>query len=193
MGCSHDMTAPNRLAATWPLLKPPGVRPSPHPLPGHFEPLRYLPPPSISHLQPDVHSPWKLCNLCVFMAPCRSSFTSLQLPPWLPLLLVVMGSLEPQFLASNSKRQVSRALPSLRLTFELWCDLPWVPFRFWRSLLTMSRPRGKPKWGAAWYLARGRKPPASDAPGEPVNPLEVFPATIPTVPPPDALPASPDP
>jgi hypothetical protein len=191
MGCSLEMTTPLRLAATWPLLKPPGIHPLPHPIPGPFKALRYLPPPSTSHSNSVVHLPWELCNSCIFMAPCRSSFTSLHLSQWILLLLDVMGSPEPQLLASISKRQLSRALVPLRLIFELWCDSSWAPLRFWRSPLTMPRPRGKPKRGAAWYLARGRKPSASDIPDDPVNPHEAFPAAFPEVP--DELPAAPTP
>jgi hypothetical protein len=181
MGCSLDMTTPPRLAATWPLFKPPGIRPSPHPLPGHVKALRYLPPPSTLHSNSIVHLPWELCNSCVFMASCRCSFTSLQLQPWRLLLLIVMGSPKPQFLVSILKRQDSRALASLCIAFELWCDFSWAPCKSWRSPLTMPRPQGKPKRGAAWYLARGRKPSASDIPAELVDPLEAFPAAIPAI------------
>jgi hypothetical protein len=178
-------------SATWPPPQPPGVRPRPRPYPGHLWPLRYLPPPSFLHLGIDVHSLGELCNSCAFMKPCRRSFLSLQLTPWLPLLLDMMGSLEPHFPVSITEHHFSRALPSLRPAFELWCDLLWILARLRGSLLTMPRPRGKPKRGAAWYLARGRKPPASEAQDEPVAPHAALPEAFPADPPPEALPADP--
>jgi hypothetical protein len=164
MGCSLDMTASLKIATTWPPPQSPGVRPRTRPYPDHLWPLRYLSPPSL-HFGIDVHSLGELYNSCTFMKLCRRSFLSFQLTHWLSLLLDMMGFPKPHFLVSITEHHFSRALPSLRPAFELWCDRLWTLARLRGSLLTMPRPCGKPKREATWYLARGRKPLASEAQG----------------------------
>jgi len=123
MGCSPDMTTPLKFTTTWPPPQPPGVRPRPRPYPGHLWPLRYLPPPSFLHLGINVHSLGELCNSCGFMKPCRCSFLSLQLTPWISFILDMMGTLALHSSVYISKLQVSRALQPLCPAFELWYDL----------------------------------------------------------------------
>jgi hypothetical protein len=73
----------------------------------------------------------------------------------------------------------------LRSALQLWCDssigvleLSGAYPPFWSFLVRtlpsfMPRPRGRPRRGAAWYQARGRKPPPSVQSREAPSPSRV--------------------
>jgi hypothetical protein len=89
----------------------------------HLQNLNCLPPPSISHLHPAAHTNWKLCTLCVFMAPCRGSSSVTSAPAFQPAPKAEMWFLSPHSFAHNSQSLTSRVHPFLRSVTELWCDL----------------------------------------------------------------------
>jgi hypothetical protein len=156
------------------------VCPVSRPFSSHLWHLKGPPPSSFSHSHPAAHTNR---NLRVFMAQCREASRSPQLQPAMSAPKDGMSTPSSHSFAQFSQGVSSRAHSLLRSDFQLWCDPSLLVVLLWgfsppslflfRGLLPrrpppslMPRPRGKPKHGAAWYEARGRKPPTSAQPCE---------------------------
>jgi hypothetical protein len=178
MGCHLDMMDAAPYKATWPGYTTPGVSPASRP---PSNPHWHLKDPSSPFLSHSHHAAHTNKDLRVFMAQRSETSRSPQLqpcpiqkpsyrPPCLTRSLIFSRRLPlGSFCSLLCSPALVRSLPSRFGAF--WCEpsvLELLPSKTPPSF--MPRPRGRPRHGAAWYQARGRKPPPSDPPCEASSP-----------------------
>jgi hypothetical protein len=135
--------------------------------------LKGPPPPFLSHSHHAAHTNR---DLCVFMAQRSETSRSPQLQPALSDPKVGISTPLSHSFAHFSQGDSPWAHSVLFSALLLWCDPSLLVILLWSFSppkpppSIMPRPRGKPRRGAAWYEARGRKPPPSDPPCEASSP-----------------------
>jgi hypothetical protein len=164
MGCQHDMMDATQFRATWPShMTTGGSLTSRPPSQPHWH-ANDPPSPFLPHSNHATHTNQ---NLQVFMAQRDETSRSPQLQP------TVLSTPLSISLAHFSQSDLPWAHSVLCSALQLWCassirvlELSGAYPPFWSFLVRtlhsfMPRPRGRPRRGAAWYQARGRKPPPS--------------------------------
>jgi hypothetical protein len=181
-GASRPSRQPGHEEATWTGGQPPGAHPVPSHPPHQLMIVSTPPPPFTPLTRTCIRTSRMLWNAGDFMALCGVSPGSFDhLPTHSPVHNSLRHSLSAPKCSVYHLPAHSPVHVSLRNSLSApWCSLPWAPSSGLSSspsstlAFGMPRPRGKPKWGLAWYEARGRKLSTPDLPSEVELPPQPF-------------------